>query len=672
MDRLRKAIVVGVVVAVACVGILSWIASREGAFRRLELERETQLVARQVTRQLWAGLEHQRIGLQQVANFFRNSKEVTEEEFYDFASATLRMNRACLRLSYIDPSFRVRWVHPLEENRDLLQTDVRAHPEVYATLVRAAQSHEPVLSPPLSLLNGARGFILAVPIYRQQAFLGLVTESFRISDFFAAMVMSEVLERYHLNVLESGLTPLFDSDPSAPVHAEKSVPAEEFALGGSHWVVELHPRESLENQRLAAGQGSFWLVGLALALALGGTVSLAIYLGSTASSSSTGAPAGSLDALSGRLGASASVGQAEKMTALSQIISGVAHEMNNPLCSILGYSQILKATDISPHVRSRLDIIHTEAERMSQLLRGLLTFAGKHPPERKRLGLNGIVSKTLELKAYHFKVSQIEVEKALAPDLPMTQLDFHQIQQVVLQLLSNAEQTMVDTGERGTIRISTHSLGDRIELRVADDGPGIDPAIQGRLFEPFFTTRESRHHVGMGLALCYGIVHEHGGSIRVESRPGQGATFVVELPVVSDETGAGGGAAPEPTHTGQQLRVLVIDPEASLQDLLVDLLSAKGHLVDTASDVPEALRKIAAGSYDLIVTDVRMPKGTGKDIYQAVVGKSPILAGRIVYTSSEGTGGRALEFVRDVGGEIISKPFRIEEVERAIASALRR
>jgi len=284
--------------------------------------------------------------------------------------------------------------------------------------------------------------------------------------------------------------------------------------------------------------------------------------------------------------------------------------------------------------------------------------------------LNGIVEKALEHRAYNLKLSQIEIEKSLTPDLPKTLLDFHQIQHVILQLLGNAEQAMVEAGRRGDIRISTHSLGERIELRIADDGPGIDPALHDRIFEPFFTTRQARDSVGLGLALCYGIVREHEGTIHVESRPGQGATFVVGLPVLSSPPSGAQDAPQDEARPGRHLRVLVVDPEISLQDLLVDLLTGKGHLVDTASDTPEALRKISESSYDLIVTEVKMPRGTGKEIYEAVVGKSPALAGRIVYTSSEGTRGSSLEFFRDIGGEILRKPFRIEEVEKAIASAL--
>src|SRR6185503_14294514 len=251
---------------------------------------------------------------------------------------------------------------------------------------------------------------------------------------------------------------------------------------------------------------------------------------------------------------------------------------------------------------------------LAKIVRNLLTFARKHPPEKKHLGLNGIIEKTLELKAYHFRASQILVEKDLPADLPATMLDFHQIQQVVLNLLNNAEQAIVEVKKGGTIRLTTRQLGDRIECRISDDGPGVPLAIQQRIFEPFFTTKTDGKGTGLGLSLCYGIIQEHGGSIRVEGQPGQGATFVIDLPVLANpeterpETTDAVPAAPT------SLRILVVDDETSIQDLLVELLRTQGHQVDTASDVPEALQKIAANGHDLIISDMKMPHGTGRAI----------------------------------------------------------
>ena len=363
--------------------------------------------------------------------------------------------------------------------------------------------------------------------------------------------------------------------------------------------------------------------------------------------------------------------QAEKMTALGELVAGVAHEVNNPLASIMGYTQLILMRELTADVRRRLETVFSEAERAGRIVRSLLTFARKQPPERKYLGLNGIIEKTLELKAYSLRRQKIEVEMATAPDLPMTMLDFQQIQQVLLNLLNNAEQAMSEAGRGENIRIRTARQGKLIEMRISDDGPGIPLDIQARIFEPFFTTKKEGKGTGLGLSLCYGIIQEHGGTIRVESAPGQGTTFVVELPIV-EETEPPGSADPEaPPELDPSLRVLVVDGEPNVQNMLADLLGGKGFKVDTASDVPEALRKIETNGHNLIITDMSMPRGTGKDVYQAVLAKSSSLARRVIFTTGMGVSAETQSFVRETGNEIILKPFKIEEIERAIAAAMR-
>ena len=363
--------------------------------------------------------------------------------------------------------------------------------------------------------------------------------------------------------------------------------------------------------------------------------------------------------------------QAEKMTALGELVAGVAHEINNPLSTIMGYTQLLLAKGLPAEIQRRLDIMHSEANRLAKIVKNLLTFARKHPPEKKHLGLNGIIEKTLELKAYHFRASQIVVEKDLAADLPPTMLDFHQIQQVVLNLLNNAEQAIVEVKRGGTLRLTTRQAGDRIECRISDDGPGVPPEIAERIFEPFFTTKKEGKGTGLGLSLCYGIIQEHGGSIRVEGRPGQGATFVIDLPLLGNPETARPETPAAETPALTSLRILVIDDETSIQDLLVELLRNQGHQVDTASDVPEALQKIASNGHDLIISDMKMPNGTGRDIYRAVLQKNARMARRILVTTGDGASAEIKKFLTEAGNEILFKPFKLEDLAKAIALATR-
>ena len=361
---------------------------------------------------------------------------------------------------------------------------------------------------------------------------------------------------------------------------------------------------------------------------------------------------------------------AEKMTALGELVAGVAHEINNPLTGIIGHTQLLMQKQPPRWVRRRLATISAEAERMVKIVQNLLTFARRHTPEKRLLGLNGIIEKTLDLKAYQLRVNQIGVVKDLAPDLPMTPLDFHQIQQVLINLLNNAQQALAASGRGGTITLTTLEMGGRIEMRVSDDGPGIPAEIRDRIFEPFFTTKKEGKGTGLGLSLCYGIIQAHGGTIRVESLVGEGSTFIVSLPILPPESSQAQPAAPGPSRPVPPLRILVVDDEPSVLDFLVDFLSGRGHKVDTASDVPEALGKIAKGRHDLFITDLKMPRGTGQDIYRAILEKDTRLARRIIFISGHPPGEETQRFFDDIGTTLLRKPFGIEDVDRAIAGAV--
>jgi two-component system NtrC family sensor kinase len=365
--------------------------------------------------------------------------------------------------------------------------------------------------------------------------------------------------------------------------------------------------------------------------------------------------------------------QAEKLSALGELVASVAHEVNNPLAAILGYTQLALSASPSPVVRKRLEIVVSESERAARIVRNLLTFARKHPPEKKYLGLNDIVQKTLELKDYHLRVSQIQIEQDLMPDLPKTMLDFHQIQQVLLNLLNNAEHAILEVGRGGSIRIGTSRTDGTIELRVTDTGPGIPAEIRQRIFEPFFTTKREGKGTGLGLSLCYGIVAEHGGAISVHSPPGEGASFIVQLPILSGcgEGDTGQGDAVGSRRGSACVRVFVVDDEPNVQSFLVDLLGARGCKVDTAGNIAEAVEMIRNNSYDIIISDMKMPDGNGKDIYEAVAKKDPGLARRIVFVTGDGASQATLSFFKETGNRILSKPFRIEAIEEAISQAAR-
>jgi signal transduction histidine kinase len=658
------------VAALLCLFI--WGVSRERAAVLREIDLETQAVAQQLASQSWAGLKSHLLSVQQTAQLLARSPRLSESEFQAAAAPALRLNRLCVRMTYADPSLRVRWVHPLQDNRALLGADLAADSRAQETLQRAARSRTARLSPPLSLLDGSKGFIVSAPIFDGERLMGFLTGSFRTPDFIAGIVSDELLSRYDIAVSGSG-APLFETAGMASPAGTLSSYTEGFEVGGASWSLQVRPRASVA-EAFTRPAGPFH-AAVALLLAVAALApAYALARRPERARGATSGPTPTRAALSLATfgpGAIQEALQAEKLAALGDLVAGVANEINNPLCSLLGYAQLLLAEAPAPKTRARLESMRGDAERISQTVAKLLTFARQHPAERRLLGLNGIIEKTVAMRAYDLRARQIQIEKELAPDLPRTLLDFHQIQQALLSLLANAEQALVDSGQRGTIRISTRAYGDTIEVRVADDGPGIPEQIQGRIFEPFFTTRTDRGGTGLGLSLCYGIVQEHGGRIRVESQPGQGATFVISLPIVQTEAESPSrGSMPDGAALERRLRVLVIDKEPGVQDMLMEMLSARGHSVDTAATAAEALRKIGAAAYDLILADIKMPNAPARELYAAVVERAPALAGRILFTSSEGTSAQTLEFLRDTGREVLLKPFKLEEIEKALATAV--
>jgi len=221
----------------------------------------------------------------------------------------------------------------------------------------------------------------------------------------------------------------------------------------------------------------------------------------------------------------------DRLASIGELASGIAHELNNPLTGIIGLSDLLLATDLPEEIKEDLQMINREAHRTAQVVRNLLTFARKHPEEKKPEDLKNVIGLVLELRAYEQRVQNIQVITRFAPDLPQVTANASQLMQVFLNIITNAEYFMIETHGRGTVTITTERVGDFVRATFADDGPGISRETLRKLFAPFFTTKEVGKGTGLGLSICHGIVTEHGGRIWVESKLGKGATFIVELPV---------------------------------------------------------------------------------------------------------------------------------------------
>ena len=380
--------------------------------------------------------------------------------------------------------------------------------------------------------------------------------------------------------------------------------------------------------------------------------------------------------------------QTEKMAALGQLVSGIAHELNNPLTSIQGYAQLLLTRRSASDRAGDAVRILQEAERAGRIVKNLLLFSRETKPERRAVHLNEVIERTLSLRSYELKLENIEVELVLDPGLPQTLADAAQLQQVVLNLILNAEQAIVlargEEASIGRILIRTRRLaGDRLAMEVSDNGPGIPPEIVARIFDPFFTTKPPGVGTGLGLSIVYGIVQAHGGEVMFNSLPGRGATLTVELPAltVSGLDFASGEQPIQPRiaaaapiavleRRAERKHILIVEDEPTVADLIADVMAEEGHSVDTLLDSRAALSRLEEQSYSLVICDLKMPYVDGPGLYRALVRSENPMQHRVLFVTGDTMAPRTLEFLKSSGLPYLSKPFLVEELKEAVRQAL--
>jgi signal transduction histidine kinase/CheY-like chemotaxis protein/HAMP domain-containing protein len=362
--------------------------------------------------------------------------------------------------------------------------------------------------------------------------------------------------------------------------------------------------------------------------------------------------------------------QSDKLSSLGELVSGVAHELNNPLTGIMCFSELLLEERLGESVHSKLRKINDASHRCKKIIENLLTFARWKRPEKKYDDVNRIIEESVEFRAYQLSMDNIDIKLDLSVEVPGTMVDASQIQQVFLNLINNARDAIREKGPSGMIEITSRLTAGKIIVSITDTGKGFSEEVANRLFDPFFTTKDVGKGTGLGLSISYGIINEHGGNIYASSRPRIGTTFVVELPVVEEDglrSGASCGAARQDRVRVDGMRSLVLDDEEIVLDLLADSLTGFGFEVDKCLSAEQALKMISESCYDLIISDIKMPGLGGKGFYREVEKINPGMLKKIIFISGDSMGAETQEFLEAIGNPSLKKPFTIDELSETVA-----
>jgi signal transduction histidine kinase/ActR/RegA family two-component response regulator len=360
------------------------------------------------------------------------------------------------------------------------------------------------------------------------------------------------------------------------------------------------------------------------------------------------------------------------LASIGEMASGIAHEINNPLTAVIGYSQLLDALALPGDAREAVRQIQQGSTRVAGIVQRLLTFARQRKPQRAAVDVNEVIRSTIALRDYALRTGNIRVSTRLDPSLPRTVADAQQLQQVLLNLIINAETAMRNAHGGGELAISGERQGTDIHVVVRDDGPGIPLEIQERIFDPFFTTSEVGQGTGLGLSICHGIVSEHGGRIWVSSALGRGAEFHVQIPIVAAEPLIADATKIQRPAETPRTRVLVLDDEPAVRTLLKVILEREGHTVDTVSDGRSALQHVATHRYGLIVLDVRMPDMSGIEVYERIREIAESIAARVVFLTGDVMAEETRVLMERTGAPAIAKPFQTQELLQTLERVLKK
>jgi len=358
----------------------------------------------------------------------------------------------------------------------------------------------------------------------------------------------------------------------------------------------------------------------------------------------------------------------EKLAAVGQLISGVAHELNNPLTAILGYSQLLTSSgQMGQQGIEYSEKLYKQAQRTHRIVQNLLSFARQHKPERVPVQINQALEETLALRDYDLRMHNIRVHLNLAENLPVTSADPHQLQQVFLNLVNNAVDAILEHSVEGDLWVRTAFDGDRLSIEFTDSGPGVKDA--SRVFDPFYTTKPVGKGTGLGLSICYGIITEHGGTIQVMNVPSRGASFTIELPFQSMASPT--LSAPlEKAISGRAARILLVDRDDSVLEAVGTILRARDHRVQTAKDIQEARDLLEKMDFDLVVADVHVAEGEHAGGLSEWLARHKPALNRLIWMCAMAPSEDAGANIVGKGRHILQKPFKANDLLAAVDELL--
>ncbi len=356
--------------------------------------------------------------------------------------------------------------------------------------------------------------------------------------------------------------------------------------------------------------------------------------------------------------------QSEKMSAVGQLIAGVAHELNNPLTAILGYAELLETEGLNNRAQDYVSKLFKQAQRTHRVVQNLLSFARQRKPQREEVDIRKVLDETLALRDYDLKSNNIAVEREAPSEPAIVVADPHQIEQVFLNIINNAVDAILETGRTGKVKIRIYCQNGHVCTQFSDDGPGLKDAK--RIFDPFYTTKSVGKGTGLGLSICYGIVKEHGGDITANNAPEGGAVIEVKLPVaIATKT----EPEPEkvvvrPREAAISGRVLLVEEEEAVLEFERDVLAGAGASVVTARTSQDVMTRLLSEQYDAVIMSAKMPgEWNAKESYNWLKTNCPTMDGHVLFTFSNGVDqSDARTFLQENSVPYLVKPFQMAEL----------